>query len=138
MAPEVEFVPDLLVAQALGEPQRAVERARRVLPLALAADEHQAQPRAQPAEVVAVEIADVVDRAVEIRLVAALAPRVAPGRRVVAAREAQREREEVGALEGEVRRVVGAEAAPGGDDLRAAAAVAVDPGHDLLEDPRLV
>src|SRR4051812_12736818 len=111
VAPQVELVADVLVAQALGEAQRALERAGRVLPPALAADEQQAHARAQPLEVIAVEVGDVVDGAVEVRLVAALAPGVAPRRRVVAARQAQGERERVGALQREVRRVVAAEAA---------------------------
>src|SRR3954464_4886092 len=138
VAPEIELVADALLAQALGEAQRAVERAGGVLPAALPADEQQAHARPQPVEVVAVEVRHVVDRAVEVRLVPALARGVAPGRRVVAARQADGEREEVGALEGEVSGVVAAEAAAGRDDLRAAAAVAVDPRDDLLEDPGLV
>src|SRR3954469_19868322 len=116
VAPEVELVADVLVAQAFGETQGAVEGAGRVLPLPLTADEQQAHARAQPLEVVAVEVGDVVDRAVEVRFVAAVAPGVAPVGRVVAAREAQREREEVAALEREVRGVVAPEAAPGRHD----------------------
>src|SRR3954468_8498279 len=90
VAPQVELVTDLLVAETLGETQRAVQRAGRVLPLALPADEQEADARPQPVEVVAAEVRDVLDRAVEVRLVAAVAPGVAPVRRVVAARQAQR------------------------------------------------
>src|SRR3954453_14036694 len=79
VAPEGELVADALVAQALGEAHRTVERAGRVLPLALPADEEQAHARAQPVEVLAAEVGDVVDRAVEVGLVAARAPCVAPG-----------------------------------------------------------
>ena len=92
---------------------------------------------AQPVEVVAVQVRDVVDRVVEVGRLAALAPAV-PRRRVVVAGQADREREQVGALEREVDGVEGAEAdAERGDVLRAAAVV-VDERHDLVEDPRLV
>src|SRR6185436_18232685 len=70
VAPEVELVTQILFAEALGETQRALERPRRVLPHALAAHEQEAHARAQPVEVVAVEVRDVVDRAVEVRLLA--------------------------------------------------------------------
>ena len=103
----------------------------------LPADEQDAEAAAQPLEVVAAHVGDVVERVVEVGGLAALAPRV-PGRRVVVARQAEREREQVGALEREVHRVVGAEADADGGDLLRAAAVGVDPRHDLVEDPRLV
>src|SRR3954447_6010667 len=63
-APQVELVADALLRQALGEPQRAGQGARRALPAALPAHEQQADSRAQPLEVVAVEVRDVVHRAV--------------------------------------------------------------------------
>ena len=103
----------------------------------LAADEQDAERLAQPVEVVAAHVRDVVERVVEVGGLAALAPRV-PARRVVVARQAEREREQVGALEREVDRVVGAEADAERGDLLRAAAVGVDPRHDLVEDPRLV
>ena len=71
---------------------------------------------AQPVQVVAVEVLDVVGRVVEVRRVAALAPGV-PLVRVVAAGLADRHREQVGPLEREVERVEGAEAAPGRHDV---------------------
>ena len=107
--PEVQLVADALLREQGGEALRALQRAGRVLPLALPADEQQADAAAQPLEVVAAGVLEVVDRVVEVRRLAALAPRV-PGGRVVVARQAEREREEVGALEREVDRVVGAEA----------------------------
>src|SRR4051794_7278292 len=102
VALQVELVADALLGQAPAGQERARQRAGGVLPLALAADQQQADPRAQPLEVVAVEVRDVVDRAVEVALLAALAPAVAPPGRVVGARQAHGEREQVGALEGEV------------------------------------
>src|SRR4051812_7101965 len=133
VAPEVELVADVLVAQALGEAQRALERSGRVLPAALPAHEQETDARAQPVEVLAREVRDGVDRAVEVRLVAPLAPCVAPARRVVVPGQADGEWEQVGALEREVRGVVAAEAAAGGEDLGETAAIAVDPRDDLAE-----
>jgi hypothetical protein len=81
-------------------------------------------------------VLDVVERVVEVGGLAALAPAV-PARGVVVTGEAHREREQVGALEREVDRVVGAEAdAERGDVVRLA--VGLDVRHDLLDDPRLV
>ena len=113
------------------------QRAGRVLPHALPADEQDAQPRAQPVEVVAAHVGERVERVVEERRFAAVAPGV-PGRRVVVAREAERERERVRAPQREVDGVEGAEADAERRDLLRAAAVLVDPRNDLLEDPRLV
>ena len=67
VAPQVELVADPL----LGEQRRRgacvdSSDAGRVLPLALAADQQQAEPRAQPVEVVAAEVPDVVERVVEV------------------------------------------------------------------------
>ena len=95
------------------------------------------QPPAQPVEVVAVQVRDVVDRVVEVGGVAALAPGV-PRRRVVVARQAEREREQVGALEREVQRVVRAHRGAQRDDLARPAAVGGDVRHHLVDDPRLV
>src|SRR5438067_8753248 len=121
VSPEVELVPDPLLREEPGEPSRRLERAGRVLPLALAADEEQADAASEPVEVIAAEVDDVVHRVLEVDGVAALAP--AAGRDVVDAAQADREREEVGALEREVGRVVGAEARAGEDDLAGPAGV---------------
>src|SRR5690349_15618727 len=88
--PEIQLVPDALAGQQLRHPPRRVERTGRVLPLALAADEQQGKARAQPLEMVAVQIADVRDGVVEVERVALLTP-AAPGRRVVVAGEAERQ-----------------------------------------------
>src|SRR4029079_4842208 len=64
--PEVELVPDRLLAEDPREPLRRLERARRALPLPLAADEEERRARAQPVEVVALQVLDVVHRVVEI------------------------------------------------------------------------
>ena len=137
VAPEVQLAADPLLAEQAGEPLGAVQRAGRVLPHALAADEQDAQPRAQPVEVVAARVGERVERVVEVGGLAALAPAV-PARRVVVAREAERERERVRAPQREVDRVEGAEADAERGDLLRPAAVRVDPRHDLVEDPRLV
>src|SRR6516162_34239 len=136
-APQVELVPDALAGQQPGEPYGAGQRSSGVLPLALAAYQQQADPAAQPVEVVTVQVTHVVQRVVEVRLGAALAPAL-PGRGVVVAGEAHRQREEVGPLEREVGRVEGAQAAAQGGHLHPAAAVPVDPRDDLVEYPRLV
>src|SRR2546421_332775 len=136
VTPEVELVPDPLLGERPRELTRRLERARRVLPLALAADEQEAGARAQPLEMVAVQVPDVLGRVVEVRGVAALAP--AEARDVVDAGEADREREQVGALEREVGGVVGAETAAGERDLGRAAAVVPDERRDALHDPGLV
>ena len=81
---------------------------------------------------------DVVHRVVEVGGVAALAPAV-PGRRVVVARQADRQREQVGALEREVGGVKGAEAARRRRSARRAPPQSsADERDDLVEDPRLV
>src|SRR3954452_18014221 len=101
VAPDVELVPDALRGEQRGEPASMLERAGRVLPRALSDHEQQSDLRAEPLEMIAVEPGDVVGRVVEVGLVAALAP--AHDRDVVDAREAEREREEVGSAEREVR-----------------------------------
>jgi hypothetical protein len=136
VAPEVELVAQPLLPQQPGEALRALERAGGVLPLALPAHDQHAQPAAQPVEVVAVQVLDVVGGVVEVDGVAALAP--ADRRDVVDPALADREREQVGALEREVGGVVGAEAGPGDGDLLRAADVVVDERHDRADDPRLV
>src|SRR5687768_1932594 len=73
-APGVELAANSLLVQPPGELLRADPRARSVLPLAAADDEHDAQLRAQPLEVVAVQLPDVVHGVVEVDGVAALAP----------------------------------------------------------------
>src|SRR2546421_11221385 len=89
VSPEVELVPDPLLRKERGELARRLERARRVLPLALPADEDQADMATQPVEVIAPEVDDVVHRVREVDGVAALTP--APGGDVVDAAEADRE-----------------------------------------------
>ena len=100
VAPQVELVAQPLFLQQPGEALGALERAGGVLPLALAADEDHAGAGAQPLEVVAVQVADVVGGVVEVDGVAALAP--ADGGDVVDAAVADREREDVGPLEREL------------------------------------
>src|SRR5215210_9214337 len=118
VAPEIELVANLLRRKQRRESLRRLERTRRVLPLALSAYEEQRHLGAEPAKVVPVEMLDVVDGVVEVNGVSALAP--ADDRHVVDAAHADREREQVGALEGEVRSVVRAEARSRHHDLSAA------------------
>src|SRR5256885_3352879 len=66
VSPEIELVPDSLTGEQLRETPRALERAGRVLPLALPADDQQADAGLQPAEVVAVQMRDVVHRVLEV------------------------------------------------------------------------
>src|SRR3954454_21254802 len=82
--PQVELVADALLREQTGEALGGLQGAGGVLPLPLPADQQQAEPRAEPVEVLAVELADVVERVVEVGRVAPLAPAV-PGRRVVVA-----------------------------------------------------
>src|SRR6202044_1274608 len=89
-APQVELVPDSLPGEQPGELLGAWQRSGGVFPPALAAHQQQADLAAQPVEVVPVQVADVVQRVVEVRLAAALAPAV-PGRGVVVARQAHRQ-----------------------------------------------
>jgi len=70
-------------------------------------------PAPKPLEMVAVEMDDVVHRVVEVGGIATFAPTV-PGKRVITAREADCQGEDVGALEGEVGGVEGAQAAAAG------------------------
>ncbi len=130
-------MPELLVCEQRGKLLRARQRAGGVLPLPLAADEEQADPPAQPVQVLAVQVGDVVHGIVEVGGGAALAPAV-PGRRIIVAGKAQGQREQVGSLEREVRRVERAQAAPEGRDVGAAAAIFGDPRHHLVDDPGFV
>ena len=123
--------------QQPGEPLRAVQRAGRVLHIPCPQTTLHADPAAQPVEVVAAEVGHVVDRVVEVRRRAALAPAV-PAGRVVVARAADGEAEQVRPLEREVDRVVGAEADAERGELGGPAAVVVDERDDLVEDPGLV
>src|SRR5204863_8730447 len=109
----------------------------RVLPLALAAHQQDGQPRAQPVQVVAVQVRHVVDRVVEVDRVVALTPAV-PGGHVVVAGEAQREGEEVGALEREVQRVEGAHRRAKCVDLGGGRIVKKKKRDNLVDDRRLV
>src|SRR3954454_23626594 len=136
VAPQVELVPDPLPREDAGESLRALQRAGRVLPHALAADEQEADLRAQPLQVVAVQVVDVVERIVEVRLDPALA--AARHRDVVDARHGDGDREEVGAAKREVRGVVGAERGARQQDLLRTAAVLVDERRDLVDEPVLV
>src|SRR3954463_8630751 len=88
MPPQVHFMLYPLAGQQRGEPLRAGQRAGGVLPLALPADQQQADLAAQPVEMVTGQVDDVVQRVVEVRLVAAFAP-AAPRGRIVVAGEAQ-------------------------------------------------
>src|SRR3954468_6326823 len=56
VSPEVELMGKALLAEQPREPLRRLECAGRVLPLALSADEHEGRARAQPVEVLAVEV----------------------------------------------------------------------------------
>ena len=127
---------DPLLGELRGEAPGRVEGAGRVLPLPLAADQQQQDPRAQPVEMIAVQVLHVVGGIVEVDGVAGLAP--ADVRDLVDAAQAEGEREEIGVLEGEVGRVVGPERAACDDDLAGAGAVLVDPGRGSLRDPALV
>src|SRR6187200_1802676 len=71
--PEVELVADPLLAEERREASRAVERAGRVLPLPLPRDQEQVDVAAEPVEMVAAEVVDVIARVVEVDGVAALA-----------------------------------------------------------------
>src|SRR5689334_2050981 len=74
VTPQVELAADAPLAEQVGHLPGGVQRAGRVLPLALAADQQHGQLPAQPVEVVAVQVGHVVDRVVEVGLLAALAP----------------------------------------------------------------
>src|SRR3954452_4746508 len=137
MPPQVELAAYGLGLEKGGEATRAVERPGGVLPLALSADQEHADLPAQPIQVVALKVGDVIHWVVEVGGFAAVAPSV-PGGRVVVAGHADGEREHVGALERKVGGVEGAEAAPADDHLARAAAVVADERKDLVEDPRLV
>ena len=136
--PYVEVVGDALLAEQVGHPPRARQRPGRVrLPCALPHGQYDVQPRPHPVEVVAVEVGHVVGRVGEVRRVPALAPAV-PRRRVVVAGLADRDREQVGALQGDLERVVGAHRAPGDDRVGRTVAVGADVRRDLVGDPGLV
>src|ERR1700691_2668671 len=81
---------------------------------------------------IAVKVGDVVDGVVKVEGVAPLAP--AHPRHVVCARHANRPREEVAAAECEIGGMKGPKAAPGHQDLRRPAAVAMDERHDVAHD----
>src|SRR5580704_1155456 len=68
VAPHVQFVLDPLLAQQRVEPPGAVQRPCGVLPLALTHDQQQADLAAQPLQVVAGQLADVVHGVVEVHL----------------------------------------------------------------------
>src|SRR5262249_1975432 len=80
VSPQIQFVPGALVGEPGGERPGAWQRPGGVFPLALTADQQQADPAAEPIEVIAVQVADIVKRVVEIRGGAALAPAVPCGR----------------------------------------------------------
>src|SRR5688500_17399761 len=116
VSPQVQLVADALLGKQAGETPTALQYPRGVLPLPLPADDQDADPAAQPLQVVVLHVREIVHRAVEVRGVAALTPAVPCGR-VVVARQAECEREHVGSLEREVHRVIGAEADARGCDL---------------------
>src|SRR5580698_6354691 len=95
VAPYVQFVLDPLLVQQRGEPPGAVQHPGGVLPLALTADQQQAELAAQPLQVIARQVADVVHGVVEVRLGAPFAPG-APVPGVVVAGQAHGQREQVG------------------------------------------
>src|SRR3954447_10228995 len=66
VSPEVELVANPLLAEQPREPLRRLERAGRVLPLPLAADEQKRGARAKPVQVVALQVLHVVERVVEV------------------------------------------------------------------------
>src|SRR3954449_10408346 len=103
VAPDLEVVRDALLAEEAGEALGRLERAGRVFPGAPADDEDEVHLAAQPVEVVAVELADVGHRVVEVGGVAGLAP--GDARRVVHPGEADGEREAVSTPQREVRGV---------------------------------
>ena len=107
------------------------------LPGSLTDGQHDVQPRAEPVEVVAVEMWHVVGRVGEVRRVAALTPAV-PRRRVVVAGLADRDREQVGALQRQLEGVVGTHRAAGDDRPARALAVGADVRRDLVGHPALV
>src|SRR3954454_3090790 len=74
VSPEVELVAKALLAEQPRETLRRVEGAGRVLPLALSAHEQEGRARAQPVDVLALEVLHVVQRVVEVDGVSALAP----------------------------------------------------------------
>ena len=90
---------------------------------------------AEPLEMVAADVRDVVHRVVEVDGIAALAAALHGD--VVDAAQAQREGKEVGALEAEVGGVVGAERGAGGDQLLRVR-VGLHERHEPREDPALV
>ena len=104
-----------LRSQQLGERSGRRQRpGRRLLEGALPDDEQHRDPRAHPLEVVALHVRDVGRGVGEVGRVAELAPPV-PRRRVVVAGQPDGQRGDVGALQGEVHRVVGAERDPDRD-----------------------
>src|SRR5579862_7294945 len=129
VTPKVELVRDALLDEQRREALRRVERARRVLPLALSADENQRGRAPEPVEVVPVEMGDVVHRVVEVDGVAALAATL--DAHVIDAAQADRDREQIGALEAEVRGVVSAERRSRGEQL-----VRLRVGLDERDEPR--
>src|SRR6266567_3626782 len=129
MTPQVKFVADALVREQRGQLPGALQRAGGVLPAPLTAYEQQVDVVSQPVEMVAAGVPDVVEWVVEVSRRPALAPPV-PRRGVVAAGQADREREEVRPLEGEVGRVERAEAAADRHDFDGSVAVLVDPRQD--------
>src|SRR5580765_3564914 len=93
LAPDVQLVWDPLPREQRGEPLGRVECAGRVLPRASPDDEDEVNSGAEPVEVLAVQVGDVVERVVEIEAVAAVTPPDA--RDVVQAGHTKGEREDV-------------------------------------------
>src|SRR4249919_2503889 len=89
LSSDVQLVWNPLPREQRCEPVGRVERAGRVLPGAASDDEDEVSPGAEPVEVLAVEMGDVVERVVEVEGVAALTP--ADAGDVVQARQAERE-----------------------------------------------
>src|SRR5690349_24340896 len=103
--PQIELMRDALLGQQrVGRASRRQRACRVRLPVTLTYREQDEQPAAQPVEMFTRQVGQVVDRIVEVRRVAALAPRV-PTARVVVPALTDCDREQVGPLEREVQRV---------------------------------
>src|SRR5918994_3427294 len=85
---------------------------------------------------VALDVSYVIHRVVEVNGVTTFAS--SHNRNVVNTALADRQREKIGALQREVRRVVGAERASRGDELLWSSAVVENPRDDLIDDPVFV
>src|SRR6187401_1526489 len=129
-------MPDPFGTKHLRESFGALEGAGRVLPLTLPRDQEDAHALPDPIEVITLHVLHVSHRVVEVEVVTRFPPSHVG--RVVDAALADRDREEVGPLQTEVGRMVGAETAAGNDRFRETSAVVVHTGYDVVDDPVLV